>query len=123
MLWHFLLQRVMSKKTVEKIDVRSNAVCLRYKNENNRNMDAASPDGSSYAQGRSNGNNKLRTYPSSKGSYKQLWERQKAHVQQFMATGDALNKTTEARKASEKLIKRMHGSDDGDAGYALTAYF
>ena len=70
MLWHFLLQRVMSKKTVEKIDVRSNAERLRYKYENNKNMDASSPDRSSYAQGRSNGNKKLRTDPSSKGTYK-----------------------------------------------------
>lgn len=39
-------------------------------------MDASSPDGSSYAQGRSNGNNKLGTDPSNKGTYKQLRERQ-----------------------------------------------
>lgn len=108
-------------RETEKIDVRADAERLRYKYENNRIMDASSPDGSSYAQGRSNGNNKLGTDPSNKGTYKQLRERQKAHVQQFMATEDALNKAAEARKASEKLIKRMHGNDDGDAGYALTA--
>ena len=38
-----------------------------------------------------------------------------------MATEDALNKAAEARKACEKLINRMHDSDDGDASYALTA--
>jgi hypothetical protein len=48
----------------------------RYKYENNRIMDASSPDGSSYSQSRSNGNNKLGTDTSNKGTYKQLRERQ-----------------------------------------------
>ncbi|GLJ21418.1 hypothetical protein SUGI_0394400 [Cryptomeria japonica] len=93
-------------RETEKIDVRADAERLRYKYENNRVMDATSPDGSSYSQSRSN------------GTYNQLRERQKAHVQQFMETEDALNKAAEARKVSEKLIKRMHGSDNGDAGYS-----
>lgn len=36
---------------------------------------------------------------------------QKAHVQQFVATEDALNKAAEARSISEKLLVRLHGSD------------
>ncbi|KAH9301734.1 hypothetical protein KI387_013317, partial [Taxus chinensis] len=94
-------------RETEKIDVRADAERLRYKYENNRVMDAASPDGSSYSQSRSN------------GTYNQLRERQKAHVQQFMATEDALNKAADARKSSEKLIRRMHGSDNGDSGYSF----
>ena len=43
-------------------------------------------------------------------------------MQQFMGTKDALNKAAEASKASENLIKRMHGSDDGNAGHALTLW-
>ena len=39
-------------------------------------MDASSPDGSSYSQGRSNGNNKLGTDTSNKGTCKPLRERQ-----------------------------------------------
>ena len=37
---------------------------------------------------------------------------QKAHVQQFFATEDALNKATEARNVYEKLIKCLQGSGD-----------
>ena len=37
---------------------------------------------------------------------------QKAHVQQFVATEDALNKAAEARKLCQKLIKRLQGSTD-----------
>lgn len=37
---------------------------------------------------------------------------QKAHVQQFLATEDALNKAAEARETCEKLMKRLHGSTD-----------
>lgn len=35
---------------------------------------------------------------------------QKAHVQQFLATEDAINKSAEARDMYQKLIKRLHGS-------------
>ncbi|KAL5986692.1 AUGMIN subunit 5 [Asimina triloba] len=38
---------------------------------------------------------------------------QKAHVQQFVATEDALNKAAEALNLSQKLIKRLHGSNAG----------
>jgi hypothetical protein len=37
---------------------------------------------------------------------------QKAHVQQFLATEDALNNAAEARDLSEKLMKRLHGGTD-----------
>ena len=37
---------------------------------------------------------------------------QKAHVQQFLATEDALNKAAEAKDLSEKLMKRLHGATD-----------
>lgn len=34
---------------------------------------------------------------------------QKAHVQQFLATEDALNKAAEARDLCQKFINRLHG--------------
>lgn len=37
---------------------------------------------------------------------------QKAHVQQFLATEDALNKAAEARNLCQSLIKRLHGNSD-----------
>jgi hypothetical protein len=37
---------------------------------------------------------------------------QKAHVQQFLATEDALNKAAEARDLCHKFINRLHGSAD-----------
>lgn len=37
---------------------------------------------------------------------------QKAHVQQFLATEDALNNAAEARDLCEKLMKRLHGGTD-----------
>lgn len=37
---------------------------------------------------------------------------QKAHVQQFLATEDALNKAAEARDLCQKFINRLHGSAD-----------
>lgn len=44
---------------------------------------------------------------------------QKAHVQQFLATEDALNKAAEARDLSQKLIKRLHGSSDVVSSHSL----
>ena len=35
-----------------------------------------------------------------------------AHVQQFLATEDVINKTAEARGLCQNLIKRLHGSGD-----------
>lgn len=46
---------------------------------------------------------------------------QKAHVQQFVATEDALNKAAEARNLSQKLIKRLHGSADGVSSDSVPA--
>jgi hypothetical protein len=43
---------------------------------------------------------------------------QKAHVQQFLATEDALNKAAEARDLSQKLVKRLHGNSDAVVGGA-----
>jgi hypothetical protein len=43
---------------------------------------------------------------------------QKAHVQQFLATEDALNKAAEARDLSQKLVKRLLGSSDAVVGGA-----
>lgn len=37
---------------------------------------------------------------------------QKAHVQQFVATEDELNKAAEARSTCQKLLKRLYGSVD-----------
>ena len=37
---------------------------------------------------------------------------QKAHVQQFLATEDALNKVAEARDMCVKLMKHLHGGTD-----------
>lgn len=37
---------------------------------------------------------------------------QKAHVQQFLSTEDALNKASEARDLCEKLMKRLHGGTE-----------
>lgn len=37
---------------------------------------------------------------------------QKAHVQQFVATEDALNKAAEAKALCQKLLKRLQGSND-----------
>ncbi|KAI3768043.1 hypothetical protein L2E82_18474 [Cichorium intybus] len=62
-----------------------------YKYENNRVLDA-SPDVSSPLQSQLYGNGNI----ASKGTQNQLLERQKAHVQQFVATEDQLNKAAEA---------------------------
>lgn len=44
---------------------------------------------------------------------------QKAHVQQFLATEDALNKAAEARKMSQQLLKRLQGTDDAISTHSL----
>lgn len=44
---------------------------------------------------------------------------QKAHVQQFLATEDALNKAAEARNMSQLLLKRLHGSGDAVSSQSL----
>ena len=45
---------------------------------------------------------------------------QKAHVQQFVATEDALNKASEARNMSQQLLKRLHGTVDAVSSHSLT---
>ncbi|KAI4352369.1 hypothetical protein L6164_006629 [Bauhinia variegata] len=105
------LKNLISRE-IEKIDVRADAETLRYKYENNRVMDVSSPDGSSPLQYQLYGNGKIGVDVPSEGSENQLLERQKAHVQQFLATEDALNKAAEARDLCQKLIKRLHGGTD-----------
>ncbi|XP_023771437.1 AUGMIN subunit 5 [Lactuca sativa] len=103
------LKSLIAKET-EKIDIKADAETLRYKYENNRVMDA-SPDASSPLQLQLYGNGNI----ASKGTQNQLLERQKAHVQQFVATEDQLNKAAEAKSAFQKLQKRLYGSDDEDS--------
>ncbi|MQM02680.1 hypothetical protein Taro_035449, partial [Colocasia esculenta] len=92
-------------RETEKIDIKADAELLRI-------VDATSPDASSHLQYQVYGNGKAGTDFSTKGMWNQLLERQKAHVQQFMATEDALNKAAEAKALSQKLIKRLHGNND-----------
>ncbi|ESW11396.1 hypothetical protein PHAVU_008G026400 [Phaseolus vulgaris] len=105
------LKSLISRE-IEKIDVRADAETLRYKYENNIVMDVSSSDGSSPLQYQLYGNGKIGVDVSPGGSQNQLLDRQKAHVQQFLATEDALNKAAEARETCEKLMKRLHGSTD-----------
>ncbi|ONK56479.1 uncharacterized protein A4U43_C10F9140 [Asparagus officinalis] len=105
----------------EKIDIRADAELLRYKYENDRVVDAASPDAISPLPYQVYGNGKAGADLSTKGTYNQLLERQKAHVQQFVATEDALNKAAEAKRLCQKLIKRLHGSSDVIASQAIPA--
>lgn len=99
-------------KETEKIDIRVDAELLRYKYENDMVLDAASPDSSSPLPYQVYGNSKVGTEIPTKGTYDQLLERQKAHVQQFVATEDALNKAAEAKALCQKLLERLHGSND-----------
>ncbi|TQD82013.1 hypothetical protein C1H46_032476 [Malus baccata] len=103
------LKSLISRE-IEKIDVRADAETLRYKYENNRVIDVSSPDVSSPLHYQLYGNGKLGVDAPSRGT--QLLERQKAHVQQFLATEDALNKAAEARDLCQKLTKRLHGDSD-----------
>ncbi|XP_051141120.1 AUGMIN subunit 5 [Andrographis paniculata] len=106
-------------REIEKIDVRADAEALRYKYENNTVIEASSPDVSSPLQYHLYGYGKQGTDAAARGTEYQLLERQKAHVQQFLATEDALNKAAEARKMSQLLLKRLHGSDDSDTTQSL----
>ncbi|XLR41081.1 hypothetical protein S83_025741 [Arachis hypogaea] len=85
---------------------------IRYKYENNIVMDVSTSDGSSPLQYQLYGNGKIGVDVPPGGSQNQLLERQKAHVQQFLATEDALNKAAEAKDLSEKLMKRLYGGTD-----------
>ncbi|WVZ07472.1 hypothetical protein V8G54_020818 [Vigna mungo] len=88
------LKSLISRE-IEKIDVRADAETL-----------------SSPLQYQLYGNGKIGVDVPPGGSQNQLLDRQKAHVQQFLATEDALNKAAEARETCEKLMKRLHGSTD-----------
>lgn len=44
---------------------------------------------------------------------------QKEHVQQFLATEDALNKAAEAKALSQKLLQRLHGTVDATGSKKL----
>ncbi|KAI7750583.1 hypothetical protein M8C21_022492, partial [Ambrosia artemisiifolia] len=78
---------------IEKFDARADAELLRYKYENNRLIDASSDLGSPLP---------LQLY---------------AHVKQFVATEDQLNKAAEARSACQTLLKRLSGSSDAGASF------
>ncbi|KAL9231271.1 hypothetical protein vseg_006518 [Gypsophila vaccaria] len=107
-------QRLKSLITreIEKVDVRADAETLRYEFENERVLDASSPDVTAPLHYQLYGNGKVGADLPSKGSENQLLERQKAHVQQFVATEDALNRAAEARDMCQKLLARLHGSGD-----------
>ncbi|GJW71602.1 augmin subunit 5 [Tanacetum coccineum] len=101
--------RSLVSKEIEKIDVRADAEMLRYKYENNRVMHDSSPDVNSPLPFQLYGNGGVDM--ASKGTQNQLLERQKAHVQQFVATEDELNKAAEAGSTCQKLLRRLYGSD------------
>ncbi|KDP24304.1 hypothetical protein JCGZ_25600 [Jatropha curcas] len=112
--------KTLISREIEKIDVREDAETLRYKYENNRVMDISSSDVSSPLNYQLYGYGKIAADVPSKGTQNQLLERQKAHVQQFLATEDAINKAAEARDMCQKLIKRLHGSADVVSSHSLS---
>ncbi|KAJ6402580.1 hypothetical protein OIU84_014643, partial [Salix udensis] len=71
-------------------------------------MDVSSTDTNSSLHHRLYGNGMIATDMTYRGSQNQLLERQKVHVQQFLATEDALNKDAEARDLCQKLLKQLH---------------
>ncbi|XP_010553951.1 PREDICTED: AUGMIN subunit 5-like [Tarenaya hassleriana] len=112
--------KTLISREMEKIDVRADAETLRYKYENNRVTNISSSDVSSPLSYQFNGNGKIGSDTHSEGSNNQLLERQKAHVQQFLATEDALNKAVEARDLSQKLLKRLYGRADTVSSISLS---
>ncbi|CAN7089527.1 unnamed protein product [Brassica rapa subsp. narinosa] len=116
---HTLRLKNLIAKEIERVDVRADAETLRYKYENNRVMEISSSDVSSPLSYQFNGNGKISTDTHSKGSNNQLLERQKAHVQQFLGTEDALNKAAEARVLCQKLKNRLQGSADTVSSHSL----
>ncbi|KAL9354796.1 hypothetical protein Peur_052766 [Populus x canadensis] len=104
--------KTLVSREIEKTDVRADAELLRYKYENNRVMDVSSTDTNSSLHHQLYGYGTIATDMTYRGSQNQLLERQKAHVQQFLATEDALNKAAEARDLCQKLLKRLHGTGD-----------
>ncbi|GFY82912.1 hypothetical protein Acr_02g0011520 [Actinidia rufa] len=111
--------KTLITREIEKIDVRADAETLRYEYENNRVMDISSPDVSSPLQYQLYGNGNIGSDVPSKGTQNQLLERQKAHVQQFVATEDALNKAAEARNMCQKLLQRLQGGGDAISSQSL----
>ncbi|CAF2089825.1 unnamed protein product [Brassica rapa] len=116
---HTLRLKTLISKEIERVDIRADAETLRYKYENNRVMEISSSDVSSPLSYQFNGNGKIPTDTNSKGSNNQLLERQKAHVQQFLGTEDALNKAAEARVLCQKLKNRLHGSADAVSSHSV----
>nr|CAB3453304.1 unnamed protein product [Digitaria exilis] len=104
--------KTLVHRETDKIDIRADAELLRYKYENEQVIDAASTDASSPLPYQVYGNGKTGSQLSTRGTYDQLLERQKEHVQQFLATEDALNKAAEAKALSQKLLQRLHGTVD-----------
>ncbi|KAL6846617.1 hypothetical protein ACP4OV_024065 [Aristida adscensionis] len=104
--------KTLIHRETDKIDIRADAELLRYKYENEQVIDAASTDASSPLPYQVYGNGKVGSQLSTRGTYDQLLERQKEHVQQFLATEDALNKAAEAKALSQKLLQRLHGTID-----------
>ncbi|KAG2715418.1 hypothetical protein I3843_03G077600 [Carya illinoinensis] len=111
--------KTLISREIEKIDVRADAETLRYKYENNTVMDVSSPDVNSALHYQLYGNGKIGGDIPSRGTQNQLLERQKAHVQQFLATEDALNKAAESSDLIQKLVKRLHGSSDVVSSHPL----
>ncbi|KAL1563198.1 AUGMIN subunit 5 [Salvia divinorum] len=108
-------------KEIDKIDIRADAEALRYKYENDTIVEASSTDIGSPLQYHLYSNGKLGGDAPSRGTENQLLERQKAHVQQFLATEDALNKAAEARNTSQLLLKRLNGSGDTVSSNSLVS--
>ncbi|XP_041991275.1 AUGMIN subunit 5-like isoform X2 [Salvia splendens] len=109
-------------KEINKIDIRADAEALRYKYENDTIVEASSTDIGSPLQHHLYSNGKLGGDAPSRGTENQLLERQKAHVQQFLVTEEALNKAAEARNMSQLLLKRLHGSSDAvSSNLSITA--
>ncbi|XP_022771843.1 AUGMIN subunit 5-like isoform X2 [Durio zibethinus] len=111
--------KTLVSREIEKVDVRADAETLRYKYENNRVMDVSSPDVSSPLNYQLYGNGKVGMDVPSRGTQNQLLERQKAHVQQFLGTEEALNKAAEAKDLCQKLIKRLEGDSDVVPSHSL----
>ncbi|CAA0823341.1 Unknown protein [Striga hermonthica] len=111
--------RTLITREIEKIDVRADAEALRYKYENDTIIEASSAVTSSPLHYHIYGNGKLGGDAPPRGNENQLLERQKAHVQQFLATEDALNKAAEARNMSQLLLKRLNGSGETVSSQSL----
>ncbi|KAG2710897.1 hypothetical protein I3760_04G050800 [Carya illinoinensis] len=115
------LKTLISRET-EKIDIRADAETLRYYYAFLFCifMDTSSTDVNSPLHYQLYGNGTIGGDVHSRGTQNQLLERQNAHVQQFLATEDALNKAAEARDSIQKLVKRLHGSSDAVSSHSFS---